>query len=369
MNRKHWILSALLLFTLFGTGGGLAAWRLKAADESAAASQNQPEPSEAVRIAVATKREHRSTSTSIGTVLALQSVTLRNELPGTVRRVSLQPGAIVEPGAILVALDVSVEEAELAALKAQAVLAEANLARTQSLIRSQASPVAEADRAVAERDVALAQIDRTQAVIARKTIRAPFRARVGIADLHPGQFLEAGAVLTTLQGVADTVHVDFEVTQHVAAELRPGDRVDLIVSADAAPVGAEVVAVDARINPATRNATVRARFTDGAFAPAPGASVRVRVGQGPAREVVAVPSNALRRGPAGDHVFVIQTDEAGRDRAHVRAVKSGIINGDEVLILSGLEPGERVAASGSFKLRESVLVSIVSEPVLAANTR
>jgi membrane fusion protein (multidrug efflux system) len=134
----------------------------------------------------------------------MQSITLRNELPGTVRQVALEPGQIVEAGTVLVALDVAVEEAELRAQQAQAALAETVLARTRRLRADRVAPEADYDRAVAERDVALAQIERTRAVIERKTIRAPFRARVGIADVHPGQYLTEGTQLTTLQSVSTT---------------------------------------------------------------------------------------------------------------------------------------------------------------------
>ena len=205
---------------------------------------------ESVTVAVASEREHRDTTTSIGTVLALRSVTLRNELPGTVREVKLTPGQIVEAGTVLVALDVSVEEAELKAQEAQAALAETVLRRTQRLDRSRVTAEMELDRARAERDVALAQVARTKAIMARKTIRAPFRARVGMADLHPGQYLNEGTQLTTLQGVDDAVHVDFTVAQRVAAGLREGDSVDVFTSSDSSPIAARIVALDARVDPA-----------------------------------------------------------------------------------------------------------------------
>jgi membrane fusion protein, multidrug efflux system len=114
---------------------------------------------------------------------------LRNELAGTIRQVMLTPGQVVELGMVLVALDVSVERAELKAQQAQAVLAETVLNRALRLSRGGAASEEEVDRARAERDVALAQMARTKAVIAKKTIRAPFRVRVGLADVHPGQYL------------------------------------------------------------------------------------------------------------------------------------------------------------------------------------
>jgi membrane fusion protein (multidrug efflux system) len=345
----------------------LAAWKQASIKEAEAAAASQPEPVEMISTAVASAREHRQTTTSIGTVLALRSVELRNELPGTVRHVNLTPGQIVEPGTVLVQLDVSVEQAELKAQEAQAALAETVLGRVQRLFNERAEAQTALDRARAERDVALAQIARTKAIIARKTIRAPFRARVGISDVHPGQYLQDGTVITTLQSVDDAAHVDFAVAQQVAAGLRRGETVAVQASGSATPIPARIVAVDARVDPTTRNAVVRARFAATAQAPSPGASVRVVVPVGPPSEAVVIPVNALRKGPAGDHVFVIAAGKDGRPRASVRPVQSGTVLGDEVLILSGLRSGEVVASSGSFKLRESALVAIASDSAVSVN--
>ena len=357
LNSRGWMASVVLLTTVVATGAGLAAWKYTDIAASAAASANQPEPMEVVTAAIASDREHRRTTTSIGTVLALRSITLQNEIAGTVERVHLTPGQIVQPGAVLVALDASVERAELQAQEAQAALAKTTLARLEKLRTHQATSQEEVDQARAQYDVAQAEMARTRALIAKKVIRAPFRARVGIADVHIGQYLNEGAELTTLQGVAEAVHVDFTVAQRVAAGLKVGDSVGVYAGNDNSPIPARIVAVDARVDPNTRNATVRARLT-GSVTPAPGASVRVLVPVGPLDTVVSVPVNALRKGPQGDHVFVIEPDSAGKPRAHVRTVQSGPVLGEEVIIYDGLKSGEQIATSGSFKLREAVLVAI-----------
>ena len=356
-NRRGWIGSVVLLAAIVGTGGVLAALKVSSVRQSEAAAANQFEPMEAVTVATARALQHREATTSIGTVLALRSVTLRNEVPGTIRYARLTPGQIVEAGAVLVALDVAVEEAELKSHEAQTNLAETVLRRAERLIAEGAAPQAELDRARAQRDVALAEIARVKAIIARKTIRAPFRARIGISDVHQGQYLSEGTVLTTLQGVGDALHVDFTVSQETAAHLKAGDQVEVVAGEGTASVAARVAAIDAKIDPTTRNAIVRATINGGKSAPAPGASVRVIVPVGPARPAVAIPVSALRKGPGGDHVFVVEADSSGKLRAHVRQVQSGTVVGDDVLIHSGLEPGDQVAASGSFKLRESVLIA------------
>jgi membrane fusion protein, multidrug efflux system len=361
-NRRGWIAPVALLGTVAVGGGLLAAWKTAALDRAEDAAASQPEPTETVSVAVAQEREHRATTTSIGTVLALRSITLRNEVAGVVRSARLTPGQVVEAGAVLVALDVSVEAAELRALEAQAELARTTYERLERLGEQRAASQEEVDQARAEMDVARAQIARLGAIIERKTIRAPFRARIGIADVHVGQYLNEGTQLTTLQGVADAAHVDFAVSQDVAAGLRAGQPVDVFVD-DGGAYAARIVAVDARVDPTTRNAVVRARIDGGARVPAPGASVRVEVPVGPARTAVAVPASALRRGPAGDHVFVIAADQQGQTRARTRAVEAGPQTGDEVILLSGLAVGEQVASAGSFKLHEGVRVVVAGGPL------
>lgn len=357
----------ILVLSVLTLAVGLGAWKYTSLEATNAGAAASYEPAETVTAAVATPREHRQTTSVIGTVLALQSVTLQNELPGTVRYVGLKPGTIVDAGTVLVALDVSVEEAELAALEAEAALARTTLARLERLRAEDATSQLEVDQARAAYDVALAQIARTKAIIERKTIRAPFTARVGLADLHPGQYLDAGTTLTTLQSVSDAQHVDFIVPQEVASTLRPGDVVDVFVDGSATPHEARIVALDARVDPDTRSAVARARLTGTADTLAPGAAVRVSVGTGASRTAVSVPGSALRQGPEGDFVFVLAEDAEGRLRAARRPVTTGGTFGDEVLVLDGLAPGERVAASGAFKLQDRMAVLIVENPVRQAS--
>jgi membrane fusion protein, multidrug efflux system len=367
---KTWIASGTLLVCLLAVGASLASW--KASSLNAADGAPPPaEPAEAVSAAVAQGRDHRDSATAIGTVLALRSVTLRNEAAGTVRHVSLRPGQIVQPGTVLVALDVAVEQADLQAQQAQLALARTALQRLERLREHNATTEVDVDRARAERDVMLAQIARTQAIIARKTIRVPFRARVGLADVHPGQYLNEGTQLTTLQSVDDAVHVDFALPQAVAAALRPGDRVEVQAGAGTPTFAAQVEAVDARVDVATRNSMVRARVessgkasTDAAL-PAPGSSVRVSVVVGAPSRVVAIPASALRKGPSGDHAFVLAADANNALRAQLRPVRVAGVVGDEVLVSQGIEAGEQVATSGSFKLRDAALVAVTA-PVAAA---
>ena len=359
-QQRRLLSSSLLLFSIAGLALWLATWKGNALREAEAASL-PAEPAESVTVAAVREDLERPATTAIGTVLALRSITLRNELPGTVRQVALVPGQVVEAGAVLVALDVEVERAELRALEARAALAETTLARLERLIQENATSATTVDQARASRDIAHADIARTRAIIERKTIRAPFRARVGLADVHPGQYLDAGTALTTLQAVGGAVHIDFAVPQSVAASLRRGTRVRVTDAAGDPPQLAEIIAIDSRVNPETRNAMVRARL-DGSALPSPGASVQVTVPTGPPQPTLVVPATALRKSPEGDQVFVVSAAGDGQLRAEARRVETGALVGDNVLVRTGLAAGEKVATSGSFKLRDGMRV-VVSDNV------
>ena len=343
-----------LVGVVLGSGALLAGWKQDSNRSAEAAAAKQPEPVAIVTYANAESREHHAQITAIGTVLALRSITLKNEVAGTVARASLKSGEVVQAGTVLVSLDASVEQAELRALEAQARLADTMAVRRDALLKAGAATQDEVDQVHAQREVAQAQSARLRALIAKKTIVAPFRAKVGLADVHVGQYLNQGVELTTLQGVSDEVHVDFAVAQSVAAGIQIGSPVEVRTS-QGQTLTAKVVAVDARVDPETRNAVVRARLAGGANGPAPGASVRVLLSVGESSQAVVVPVSALRKGPEGDHVWVVVA-ENGAERVQERKVETGPVLGETVVLISGVKQGERVAASGSFKLREGARV-------------
>src|SRR5690349_3219418 len=221
-SARRAVAGFVLVGIVLGSGTLLASWKQAANREGAAAAAKQPEPVERVTIASAEVKEYHATTTAIGTVLALRSITLKNEVAGSVARASLKSGEIVEAGTVLVGLDASVEQAELRALEAQARLADTMSRRREELLKAGATTQDEVDQVHAQREVAQAQSARLRALIAKKTLRAPFRARVGLSDVHPGQYLAQGMELTTLQGIADEVHVDFSVAQSVASGIELG---------------------------------------------------------------------------------------------------------------------------------------------------
>lgn len=357
---RRTVASLILLGLAGGVAFALVSWKQGNIAAANAAAANQPEPAEAIEAALVQSRPFARSTTAIGTVRALQSITLRNELPGTVAKVTLQTGQIVDADTLLVELDVAVEQAELAALEAEARLATSMLARMAQAQKEQGASAADVDRARAEQDKAMANVARAKALIERKRVRAPFRARIGMVDLHKGQYLEPGTAITTLQGVDEAVHIDFAVTQEAASMLQLGAEVEVVSGGRKLPSRAKIVAIDARVEATTRNTWIRALLAGSGTLPQPGASVRVQVPVEPVHDVLVVAVSALRRGPAGDHVFVLATEKDGKTRAHMRRVSSGATIGDEVIVKDGLALGERVATTGSFKLREGALVNVAA---------
>lgn len=353
------IVASLVLLLALGAAG-FYLWRAKQGQQAAAAAASQmPEFPTAIETAEVHTHPYAKTTTAIGTVRALQSITLRNELPGTVHTVALKSGEIVDAGALLVELDVAVETAELQALEAEARLAESMLGRMEKALKDQGASAADVDRARAEHDKALANVARTKALIERKKVKAPFRARVGMVDLHLGQYLEPGTQLTTLQGVDDAVHIDFAVTQEAAAKLAIGGEIEVVFTGRDKPARAKIVAIDARVDATTRSTWIRALLAgSGAALPSPGGSVRVAVPVEAVHDVMVVPVSALRRGPAGDHVFVVANAPDGKLRAQMRRITSGATLADDVVVKDGLKVGERVATTGSFKLRDGALLAL-----------
>jgi membrane fusion protein (multidrug efflux system) len=344
------------------------------------------EPMEAVEIVEAREATWQPTADLVGTVFARRSVTVRNELDGVVRFVGFESGEIVEEGRVLLRQDDTSERADLEEARAAVRVAEAGLAQADAQIAlaeaeyrrltglgPRAVAEVEVDRArtrvetaraergrwAAEADQARARVAQVEARLEKLTIRAPFRARAGLRTVHEGQYLVAGTDVVVLQEQADTIYLDFAVPQEYAERVRPGTAVlatGPMLGPEAVPI--RVVASDATVNRGTRNLRVRAEVGNPRGLLVPGMAVEVRAPVGEPQRVVTIPSTAVRRSAYGNSVFVVSADEAGVPRARQRFVTLGPALGDDVIVREGLAVGERVAAAGSFKLRDGVRVLV-----------
>jgi membrane fusion protein (multidrug efflux system) len=356
-NRRALAAVVLAIVAVAGTLAAVKYWRVSSMIAAASAFG---EPAESVEVAAARPITWQAEASAAGTVVARQYVTLSNELSGTVASVYFRSGQVVEAGQPLLELDTRTERAELRSAEADIGLAKLTVERTAKLVEQKAGTQAEVDRARAQLTQAEARRDVIATAIARKVLRAPFRGRIGLRDVHPGQYLAEGTELTTLESVDDSVYVDFRLPQETAARLAPGAQVQVSGGALAQPAAAVVRAIDARADEASRTVRIRAEVAGLGDVLKPGAFVDVAVAAEAPQSVLAVPLAAVRRAAYGDHVFVVGAPAAGEKgpRAEQRFVRTGPVVGTDIVILGGLAAGERVATEGSFKLRQGSLVQV-----------
>jgi membrane fusion protein, multidrug efflux system len=327
----------------------------------AQAASFQPPP-EAVTTIVAQKETWPTTLNVIGTMVAIQGVTVSADLPGTVDKIDFDSGKPVRAGDVLVELDTRQERAQLAAVEAERDLAGVNYSRTQQLANSGVVSKMEYDRATSDHKSTEARVGEIRATIARKTIRAPFSGYLGIRQVNLGQYLSAGQAIVSLQSL-NPIYVNFGVPQQGVGQVGVGRKLH-VTSKDlpGKEFTGQVTAVDSVVNEATRNIEVQATLANPEGKLRPGMFVQVEVVSGASRPVIAIPASAINSAPYGDSVYVVTDlkDQTGKPYRGVRQqfVKVDGGRGDQVAIVSGLNPGDEVVTSGVFKLRNGAAVLI-----------
>jgi len=326
-----------------------------------AASSFQPPPV-AVTSAVAQRQEWPTTINMIGTVEAVHGVTVSADLAGTVTKITFESGQTIHEGDVLVELDTSQERAQLAALEAQRDLAQVNYTRMQELVKEGVISRMEYDQATAQQKQTAANVGEIKATIGRKTIRAPFTGVLGIRKVNLGQYLSGGSPVVSLQSL-NPIYVNFGVPQQNVGQVRVGHTVQ--ISSDDLPGQAftgRVTAMDSIVDEATRNVQVQATLSNPEGKLRPGMFVQVDVALRAAHPVISLPASAISYAPYGDSVFVITDlkDEKGRPYRGVRQqfVKVEGSRGDQVGVISGVNPGDEVVTSGVFKLRNGAAVQV-----------
>jgi membrane fusion protein, multidrug efflux system len=329
----------------------------------------QPPP-EAVTTVVAQTEHWPATLSAIGTIAAVQGVTVSADLPGTVARVSFESGRAVRKGDVLAELDTRQERAQLAAIEAQLELARLNYNRLKGLLADRVISQAEFDRAAADQKETGARLGEVHATIERKTLRAPFDGVLGIRLVNLGQYLAAGEAVVPLQSLTP-IYVNFGVPQQDIAQIRVGHRVQ-ITARDVAGVefSGRVTALDSIVDQATRNVQVQATLPNTNGQLRPGMFVQTELMLGASRSVIALPASAISYAAFGDSVFVV-TELKGPTGVSYRGVRQQFVKlaggrGDQVAILSGVAAGDEIVTSGVFKLRNGAAV-VVNNKVQPSN--
>jgi len=337
--------------------GGIKYMQISAA--IAGNSANQPPPD-----AVTTTRAERTSwpqlRAAVGNAVAIKGATLSAEASGRVSKVNFESGAEVTAGQLLVALDTSVEEAELEAARARLELATVNAKRERSLRERNANSKADLDNAEALLREARAGVKQLEAEIALKQIIAPFDGRAGIRQVQVGQTIAQGTPVVPVQSYSP-IYVNFSLPQRDLGALNVGQSV--VVTAEGfgdREFAGTLTAISSEVDAATRNVNLQATLPNKEEAVRPGMFVSVSLNLGRKTDIVTVPTSSVSYTPYGNFVYIVKNAEKEGAPRPVEAtvVQLGEKRGDLSAILSGLEGGEEVVSSGLFKLNPNSRVIV-----------
>ena len=337
---------------------------------------NSPKPSPRTVTAVKVGMlEWQPALTAVGTLTAVRGVDLSTEIAGLVRQVDFKSGQDVLAGQVLVQLNADSDIAQLHSLEAAAELAATVLARDKAQLEAQAISQAQVDSDMADLKSKRALVAQQAATVEKKTIRAPFAGKVGITAVNPGQYLNTGDKIVTLQTI-DPIFVDFFLPQQQIAKLSVGLKLTLSNDAYAGQqfVG-KITAISPKIDTTTRNVQVEATVGNAKRQMLPGMFASVSIDVGEKKRYLTLPQTAITYNPYGSTVFVVKPgdkkDEAGNGQLEAQQVfvTTGATRGDQVAILKGLEEGQQVVTSGQLKLKNGtpVVVDNTVQPANSAN--
>jgi len=361
---KKILLAVLLVAVVAGALVGIKALQIR---KMIAQGESVVMPPAVISTANATSASWETVLRAVGSVTPVQGVTLTAETPGKVVRIDFDSGDRVETGDVLVQLDVSQETAQLRALEASENLARISLKRIETLLAQHSTAKSEYDVALAEHRQILAQMDALRAVIAKKTIRAPFAGTLGLRHVNLGQNLGDADTVATLQRL-DSVYVEFVLPQQQVGQVRTGYTVR--VTSDALPgqtLEGRLVAMEPLADSATRTVRMQAVFDNPAEILRPGMFVNAGVVLPARQDVTLVPATAVLFAAYSDSVFVVEQAEGNGTQGLVlrqQFVTLGERRGDFVTVTRGVAPGQTVVSTGVFKYRngQSVVVDNALNP-------
>ncbi|GGH08943.1 MexH family multidrug efflux RND transporter periplasmic adaptor subunit [Alsobacter metallidurans] len=358
---KRRIVVALVFLLAVGLCGGLV-WfnffRDKMITQFFATMQR---PAQTVSAADATATTWTPGILAIGSARAEQGVELAVETGGVVKDIRFSANQHFNKGDLVVQLDDAVERADLADAQAAVKLAESNLERSSTLRQRGFDTQAAYDQVVAQLATARARLQRIQAVIEQKGLKAPFGGTIGIPRINPGQYLQTGSVVATYQNL-QAMKVDFTVPEQLIAKVKVGQTVRFGVTENDLSKNGKVIGIDPRVDPQTRLVSVQALLDDNRDESViPGQFLRVRVDLPAEPNVVSVPQTAVIASLYGDYVFTIEEQKDGdKSKLVVKQVfvKAGRREGKMVEVVSGIPAGQKVVASGQNKLTAGATVKI-----------
>ena len=326
------------------------------------AQSRQPLPAAVVTALHVPIEDWQPTVGAVGSIKAVRGVDVTTEVGGIVRTLGFAPGQQVAAQALLVQLNADSDIALLHALQASADLAVIVLKRDKAQLAVNAISQAQVDADTADLKAKLAAAEQQQALVAKKTIRAPFAGRIGITAVNPGQYLNPGDKIATLQ-TFDPIYIDFTVPQTQLEAIAVGQKV--AVTADGLSgqtFTGRISTLDTQFDPATRNVTVEATLENPGQRLVPGMFARAVVDSGAIQRYLTVPQTAVTYNPYGTTVFIAVAGKNDKGDEVLTAqqtfIQTGPTRGDQVAILSGVKEGDLLITSGQMKLKNGSPVQI-----------
>jgi membrane fusion protein (multidrug efflux system) len=352
----------LVLLALGMVLGAMFGWKFYQAQKMAILASMPPPPATVAAADVQTE-SWQPYLAAVGSLVAPHGILVTTEVAGIVSAIHFESGQPVEAGTLLLQLDDSVDEAELAGIVAERRLAELQFKRREGLLASKTISPSDVDEARLRLENAAARLAAKQAVIAKKRITAPFSGWLGIRQVDLGEYLQPGTAIVPLEALAP-IYVDYALPERHLDRISVDQAVEIEVQAFPGEVfTGRITALNPGIDPGTRSLRIRATLENPQARLRPGmfAAVRTVLPQRPA--VLTLPQTAITYNPYGDAVFVIEARETG---LHVqrRQVETGGVRNGRVEIVQGLEAGEQVVAAGQVKLRNDQAVIVDNSIVL-----
>jgi membrane fusion protein (multidrug efflux system) len=310
---------------------------------------------------------------AVGTLRAVRGVDVTTEIAGLVRSLEFKSGDEVKAGQVLAQLNADSDIAQLHSLEAAADLASTVYERDKAQLAAEVISKAQVDTDAGDLKSKRAQVAQQAALVAKKTIRAPFAGKLGISTVNPGQYLNAGDKLVTLQQI-DPIYIDFNLPQQQLPQISIGQKVALLVDAyKGATFDGKVNAINPKVDANTRNVQIEATVPNARRQLLPGMFATVKVNSGDEQRHLTLPQTAITFNPYGDTVFVVKPSEKKDEKgnpiltAQQVFVTTGPTRGDQVAIVKGVEAGTQVVTSGQAKLKNGMPV-VINNTVEPANS-
>jgi len=300
--------------------------------------------------------------TAVGTLTAINGVDITAEAPGIVKEIRFTSGQYVQQGQTLALLDTNVEEAQLKDNQAKLKLAQIDYDRNKKLFQKNVVAQSTLDTSYAQLQQAEAGVELVQAKIKQKTITAPFSGKIGIRLVDIGQYISPGNAIVSLQSLSP-LYVQFNLPEQYLPHLYLQQPVDVQVNfANGKAVQGVVTAINSKVDQVTRNILVQATISNENLELYPGMYAFTKTWLKEQKNVMTVPETAISYSLHGDYVFLIK--EQGKNKKHPvltvsrQYVKVGEHRDNQVAILEGLKPHDKIVTSGQLKLQNGSAVAI-----------